>query len=410
MLTEQAKKEIKNLTPLQQESLSGIIIYICKMMKETYIPKNDIQRYLSEIDSTIKQINPMIACEMNKITESINGNMNEVFKMNSLEQIIKIKDELDRNKNFTMTTSNESMRMIAGIQSKMEQIKDEMDKVTGKESLKNDVTQAMKEYFTESFKKNTMSLKNELSTFNNVTIMNNFAELNNLHNQAIIHLDYIKQDIKNCVETSIETKKEMNGFINSMNNNSSKKGEMVEVILVEALSVALPEHEVVHNNNKRDQKGKMDITIKRTGYPDILIDSKNKKTNVTLDEVEKFKRDIKFGNKHGILVSCFSGIRDKKNFEIEKFENNCIGIYIIRNGLGTEDIIKAMNIIYSLDSHMSSFKTGFVIGEAEMLKMKELDKENELKLKELKSHIKAMSEITEKMIIGRYREIITKGQ
>ena len=130
--------------------------------------------------------------------------------------------------------------------------------------------------------------------------------------------------------------------------NPTKRGLDTETSIVQLLQKKLPKHEI-QKVPSSEQKGRMDINIVRAGYPTILLDSKDYTKNVPAAEVEKFERDIIMSGCHGILLAPFSGINNKKHFQVTKIQNR-YGIYLTETGLDVSDVCNALEVLYYLDS------------------------------------------------------------
>ena len=227
------------------------------------------------------------------------------------------------------------------------------------------------------------------------------------HSTALNHFENIKNNTLDLVKLGSITETKLSDFLSRTLNNSSTKGDLAENMLVDSLCQALPTHEITKNSDKKAQRGRMDIIISKSDKPKILIDSKNHKTNVSGDEVEKFKRDILRGNNHGILVSCNSGIRDKKNFQIDFFDNDCIGMYICNNGTTANEIVKAINIIYAIHPKISEFKNKSLQLTPEQLQVLNDIKTNmNDKIKSIKSHASLIIDDCQEIVINRFKEIL----
>jgi hypothetical protein len=111
-----------------------------------------------------------------------------------------------------------------------------------------------------------------------------------------------------------------------------------------------PTHTIETVPSKK-QKGRMDLSLVKDGYPVILLDLKDYSTTVPKNEVEKFEQDVLLSNNHGILVSPFSNISGKMNFQITLI-NNKIAMYINNCNLDATDIENAIRIIYDLDRYL----------------------------------------------------------
>lgn len=171
---------------------------------------------------------------------------------------------------------------------------------------------------------------------------------------------------------------------------SSVKGSATETKFQILLENAFPTHTIETVPSKK-QKGRMDLSLVKDNYPTILLDLKDYSTTVPKTEVDKFEQDILLSNNHGILISPFSNISGKINFQISLI-NNKIGIYISKCNLDVTDIEHAVRIIYDLDKTLlkgmeQSHSTGHTINLQQMEQINTLILENVEKMKKLKSHL-----------------------
>jgi hypothetical protein len=137
---------------------------------------------------------------------------------------------------------------------------------------------------------------------------------------------------------------ELGDFLNKYKTSSTMKGQYSENRLELLLHQAFKDAEIVNTSAFRAMG---DFMIKRPTMPTILIENKNYKTNVNIDEVAKFLRDINEQKCHGIFMSQHSGIVGKTDFFIE-LHDGFILIYIHDVDYSTEKIKTAVNIIDNL--------------------------------------------------------------
>jgi len=98
--------------------------------------------------------------------------------------------------------------------------------------------------------------------------------------------------------------------------------------------------------------------MKRIRKPDILIQNYELDTNVTSDEMASFMNVLSDENKCGIMVSQYSGISNKNDFQIEFHTNNVI-IFVHNSEYSNHKIEAAVNIIDHLYFKLHQFnKTG----------------------------------------------------
>ena len=128
-------------------------------------------------------------------------------------------------------------------------------------------------------------------------------------------------------------------------SGSNTKGKAGEAQFEIVLSDAFPSASIV---NTAGQTACGDFIIEREEKTNILIDTKDYNTVIPVKEVEKMIRDIEVNKCNGILVSQYSGIAQKENFEINIHNNNII-IFIHNCNYNKETINTAVNIIDHLE-------------------------------------------------------------
>jgi len=127
-------------------------------------------------------------------------------------------------------------------------------------------------------------------------------------------------------------------------NNSNKKGKQGENRLEPILMNILSNANII-NTSGIEESG--DFIIERVDKSPILIDTKDYKTTVPKDEVDKIIRDIDKKKCNGILISQNSGIALKNDYEIN-IHNNFIIVFLHNVEYDENKISIAINIIDSL--------------------------------------------------------------
>jgi hypothetical protein len=139
---------------------------------------------------------------------------------------------------------------------------------------------------------------------------------------------------------------ELNVFLNKYKSNSSVKGSVSETELYSLIQQILPRDFLVRCS-KESCACDIRLTRKDKRLPNILFENKDYSATVNTEEVEKFERDLKIQNCHGIFLSQNSPIAYKENFHIDII-NNIIHLYIPNANYDIEKIKLAINIIDSL--------------------------------------------------------------
>lgn len=94
--------------------------------------------------------------------------------------------------------------------------------------------------------------------------------------------------------------------------------------------------------------------MKRIREPTILLQNYELDTNIHVDDINSFMNVINEENVCGILISQYSGISNKNDFQIEFHDNNVV-IYIHNAEYSNTKIEAAVNIIDHLYSKLNQF-------------------------------------------------------
>jgi hypothetical protein len=154
------------------------------------------------------------------------------------------------------------------------------------------------------------------------TISNNIHETENRLSN-ILNSQHDKISEYSTTQTTIFN--DLNEFLNKY-KKSSNKGTYGENRLCKILNSIFPSA-IIENRTAQTSSG--DFRLSRSGYDDILIETKNYDGNIPLSEVEKFERDCNKNNSNGLFLSqnIDSGISTKDNFQID-INNGKILIYL----------------------------------------------------------------------------------
>jgi hypothetical protein len=140
------------------------------------------------------------------------------------------------------------------------------------------------------------------------------------------------EDVPNSLHTQLKKEYSL--------DNSGHGEDIIESIL----NKLNPKCEVIKNTHPHIN---CDFIIKNTTEPNIIVENKSVKANVTKMIVDLFKESCKLQQSNGILISQNSGIIGKDDFEIE-----IIGIFIVvylsQNNYNEYKIKNAIEIITKL--------------------------------------------------------------
>lgn len=163
-------------------------------------------------------------------------------------------------------------------------------------------------------------------------------------------LKCINEKIQRQETTQESLNTELKGFLSRYTNNSSIKGKISETELYSVLQNIFPSDEIINCSNNT---ANCDYLVNRLNVnkPSILFENKDYSRSVSTEEVDKFKRDVKIQQKHGILLSQNTGITFKNNFQIEIIDD-LIHVYVHNVNYSTEKIKIAVDIIDNLSPNI----------------------------------------------------------
>jgi len=230
----------------------------------------------------------------------------------------------------------------------------------------------MKHIVEKNIKDNIQNLFSMLKEKDGVvkeTIGTHIESFNQQSNQQYTKLEHMFQKIisetnnsliQKLNEESEKSSSKIQGFLhnqivplqNSVNTftnqfeNSSKKGGMSENKLQSILTNIFP-HCYIEDTSKLTSAG--DFIIHHDTIGNILIENKCYSQNVRREEVEKFLRDVKHQNCHGVLISQHTGIVNKPNFHIETY-NGFVNVYIHNMNYDPQLINNAFQVIEAVSN------------------------------------------------------------
>lgn len=277
----------------------------------------------------------------------------------SLSSSNMIYNKLDEIKGILTHQSDQLVNLSSSnsvLQSKLEMLKD-----TTNIELRN----IFKEFRLELGKQNSMDeIKATFDNFRERIEILNVQKLNDLDRKNL----EIFTNLQSAFEKSLDCH-QINNKISSMetalssinenfSNNSSKKGQVAETVLLNVLTEAFPDTEVLdtsHNANSGD------IQLVKENKPTILIDSKNfgSKT-VPKRDLDKFYTDIQQNNCSGILCNAFGGIANKKHFEIDIVDKNIL-VFVHSHQFDSDVFKLASNIIYNMHQELKDKQSDSIV-------------------------------------------------
>jgi DNA-directed RNA polymerase subunit F len=157
------------------------------------------------------------------------------------------------------------------------------------------------------------------------------------------------------------TMAELSEFLARYKSNSSFKGQYSENRLETILHQTFKDADIV---NSSGQRASGDFILKRSGNGtgngsgDILVENKDYKTNVCIEEVAKFIRDVGEQKCHGILMSQHSGIYGKPDFFVEIHDSRFVLVYLHDTDYSADKIKTAVAIIDHLSPKLAQINAG----------------------------------------------------
>lgn len=153
---------------------------------------------------------------------------------------------------------------------------------------------------------------------------------------------------------------------------SSVKGQFGENYLQKVLTEMYPSAEILNTTGtphscdfKLDRKNGSDI---------ILFETKEYGSNVSLAEVDKFRRDIDTQKQHGVFLSQKSGITTKHNFQFD-FKGAKILVYVHNVGYNPDLIHIAVNLIDAISPKLKEIDENMLENNISSETMSEINKE-----------------------------------
>jgi len=178
-----------------------------------------------------------------------------------------------------------------------------------------------------------------------------FSAIQSTETRTFAHLQQLNENviIQKKMQDSISG--DLSVFLNKYKSNSSVKGSVSEMELYTVLQKIVPYDQIIRCSN---ESATCDFRLNRRDkkYPTILFENKDYLASVNTEEIEKFERDLKKQQCHGIFISQSSPITYKHNFQIDIIDN-LIHLYIPNAKYDQEKIKLAINIIDNLHDKLS---------------------------------------------------------
>lgn len=188
-----------------------------------------------------------------------------------------------------------------------------------------------------------------------------------LHRDGLSYINPIKDLIKEENNINSENIKSILDILQDTLKVSSKKGRFGELMAIKLLVKRYPSWKI-EDTAKINHSG--DCSVFTTEYGKILYELKTYTSNISNDEIIKFKRDILETNSdYGVFISQTSGIVGKSYIDYELYENKIL-VYICNTGLNGIGIEIGTELLISLIKSKISDKRFFI---------RDLELENQIK-------------------------------
>ena len=350
-----------NLSDKMENAHNSILIKeISEKLSKLEESNHKQSQFIEKIDSKLSDMSTQVYNHMNGLIssqlDSLTNNVRDIIKSNNG----------DSQKNILETINNNNSLFIKKIEllAKDPELKDKFVEEISR--INNTITSETGRVI-ESYKS---SDQGQMLSHVNSIIKSNYETLDN--------------NIQNKIQTFFSTNSTMYtsllGKIQESNDNidlvstyfqkqtgSNLKGKQGESKFEVVLSKHFPSSNIT---NTSGQKSSGDFILERQDKNKILIDTKDYETIIPVKEVEKILRDMELHNCNAILVSQYSGIAQKKDFEININNNNII-IFIHDANYDGNKIVLATNIIDHLEPILlaNSSKEDESISSVELLQI-----------------------------------------
>jgi hypothetical protein len=324
----------------------------------------EILSNVKEIKQQVHSLNDQMALKLQEHNKSFIETTKLIISSSSSENTDKIAQLLNRNTDSFIERINISIPKTQDETNKKIQDNLLAFQKTMNEDIKsylstNNSETSLKE-FIGSLDAKITTMQQPIYTF----ISSNQEQLNS-------KLSSLRDDSISNKSANDKVMSDLNEFLAKYKTSSQFKGQCSENMLGNVLNKMYPSAEVL---NTTALKASGDFLLKRTDKQTILIENKNYETNVNIDEIKKFLRDVNEQKMHGIMMSQYSGIVSKPNGFIEI--NDCkVLIYLHHVDYSADKIKMAIDVIDILSERLEEISNVEDI-DGYIIKKEVLDKIN----------------------------------
>jgi hypothetical protein len=328
--------QLLDKTTLLNNSLSNSLTSDITSKIERFDDKMNL--VLNKINSeSLEKINSLVNTSNGNVVDKINLMLTTIIPNNNDKVNKQIQDEINKfytmiteeTKRLSETNSSNEIKQLLTLYNERAQVEslNSRDLATKQDTILHEMSKILN-------KNNTEYIENFVNSFD---IKYNSLLLN--IQQPILEATTKQQTVQDKIFSSLEE------FLDRYRNNSSSKGKFAENHLKLILEENIENAEIV---DKSQTPHSCDLLLVRNNKPRILIENKVYTHKVPTTEIDKFKSDCKGFKTHGIILSQFSKITLKSNYqiEVEEYENNkYILVYVSDVKDDFHKIQMAINII-----------------------------------------------------------------
>ena len=325
----------------------------------------EILSNVKDIKQQVNSFNDTIGVKMQEHNKSFMETTKLIISASSSENTDKIAQLLNRNTDSFIERINFSIPKTQDENNKKIQDNLLAFQKTINEDIKsylstNNSETSLKE-FIGSLDAKIMTMQQPIYTF----ISSNQEKLN-------AKLSSLRDDSVSNKSANDKVMSDLNEFLTKYKTSSQFKGQCSENMLGNVLNKMYPIAEVL---NTTALKASGDFLLKRVGKQPILLENKNYETNVNVDEIKKFLRDVNEQKTHAIMMSQYSGIVSKPNGFIEINDGKVI-IYLHNVDYSADKIKMAIDVIDILSERLDEISNVEEI-DGYVIKKEVLDKIND---------------------------------
>jgi hypothetical protein len=311
-----------------------------KMLYNTI--QGEILNNVKEIKQELNQISTNLSLKIQEHNKQFIENIKLIMSVNSNENTEKIALLLSKTIDSFMERLSFTLPNIQEETNK--KIQDNLDRF--QKLINDDIRNFL--YNNHSDK----NLKDFISTLEHKMQLSQqpiFSIINSNQELVKTNINSLKEDYSKIQTVNDRLYTELSDFLSRYKSSSQYKGQVSEFVMEELINRLYPTGEIL---NTSSQTACCDLLLKRENKPKILLENKNYKRNVDLDEIKKFLRDIAENKSCGIMLSQHSGIVGKPDYFIEVHDGNVI-VYLHNVEYSGEKIKTAVDIIDNLYDKLS---------------------------------------------------------